>query len=238
MFSLFIRRDGLIDPPAMGHVDAHCHVLPGIDDGPRDELGSLAIARLLCEMGVRTVVATPHVISDVYPNSTEKIVDAVGRFRKLLSSSGLAIDVAPGAEYYAEPELVARIERNDLLSFGEEKYVLFESPVEQEPMILEEIGFRLQSAGYTPLLAHVERYRYLQQDHDRAEQLRQTGFRFQVNHPSFHLPKTSHRGEMARWLYLRGLVDVLGTDMHRATPWDKPSRSAENRARPKPLFGR
>lgn len=238
MFSLFIRRDGLIDPPPMGGTDAHCHVLPGIDDGPKDEHGSLAIARLLCEMGVRTVVATPHVISDVYPNSTDRIVGAVDKLRRLLSASGLGIEVVAGAEYYAEPELVARIGRRDLLAFGEEKYVLFESPVEQEPMILEEIGFRLQSAGYTPLLAHVERYRYLQQDRGRAEQLRQTGFRFQVNHPSFHLPKTSHRGEMARWLYVKGLVDVLGTDMHRATPWDKPSRSAENRVRPRSIFGR
>jgi hypothetical protein len=111
MFSLFIRRDGLIDPPPMGGTDAHCHVLPGIDDGPKDEHGSLAIARLLCEMGVHTVVATPHVISDVYPNSTDRIVGAVDKLRRLLSASGLGIEVVAGAEYYAEPELVARAEK-------------------------------------------------------------------------------------------------------------------------------
>jgi tyrosine-protein phosphatase YwqE len=238
MFSLFIRRDGLIDPPAMGRTDAHCHVLPGIDDGPKDDLGALAIARLLCEMGVQQIVATPHVISDLYPNSSAKILGAVEKLNKLLSASGLAIDVVAGAEYYAESELLSRIEQRDLLAFGEEKYVLFESPVENQPMILEEIGFRLQSAGYTPLLAHVERYRYLQGDFDAVEHLRKIGIRFQVNHPSFHLPKTSHRGEMARKLYVKGLVDVLGTDMHRATPWDRPSSSAELRAHPRSRLGR
>jgi len=237
MFSLLIRRDGLIDPPSMGEVDAHCHILPGLDDGPKDELGALAIARLLCEMGVQRVVATPHVISDLYPNTTARIVEAVGALRRLLGDSGLGIDVVAGAEYYAESELLARVERRDLLAFGEERYVLFESPVERCPMVLEEIAFRLSSAGYTPLLAHVERYRFLQQDHGLVAHLRQLGVRFQVNHPSFHLPKTSRRGEMARWLYIKGLVDVLGTDMHRATPWDRPSRSAELRANRRPRLG-
>jgi tyrosine-protein phosphatase YwqE len=230
MFSLLIRRDGLIDPPPMGETDAHCHILPGIDDGPRDERGALAMARLLCEMGVRKVVATPHVISDVYPNSTAAILEAVERMRLLLSQSGLAVEIAAGAEYYAEPELLARVDRGDLLAFGPERYVLFESPVERRPMILEEIAFALVSAGYTPLLAHVERYRFLQKDPDAVARLREIGVRFQVNHPSFHLPKTSRRGEMARWLYIKGLVDVLGTDLHRAVPWDRPSRTAGERA--------
>jgi protein-tyrosine phosphatase len=236
MFSLLIRRDGLIDPPPMGATDAHCHIVPGIDDGPKDDLGALAMARLLCEMGVRKVVATPHVISDIYPNSTATIVGAVEKLRRLFAVSGLAIDVDAGAEYYAEAELLGRIDQRDLLAFGAERYVLFESPVERQPMVLEEIAFSLQSAGYTPLLAHVERYKFLQRDLDAVARLRQIGVRFQVNHPSFHLPKTSRRGEMARWLYVKGLVDVLGTDLHRATPWDRPSRSAELRAgrRPRP----
>ncbi len=236
MFSLLIRRDGLIDPPPMGETDAHCHILPGIDDGPADDLGALAIARLLCDMGVRRVVATPHVISDVYPNSSDRIRGAVEKLRRLIGESGLAIEVVAGAEYYAENELLSRVDRGDLLAFGAERYVLFESPVERQPMVLEEIAFALVSAGYTPLLAHVERYEFLRRDPDAVARLREIGVRFQVNHPSFHLPKTSRRGEMARWLYIKGLVDVLGTDMHRATPWDRPSRSADLRTgrRPRP----
>ncbi len=229
MFSLLIRRDGLIEPPPIGELDAHCHLLPGLDDGPPNEREALAIARLLLAMGVRTAVATPHVISDVYPNSTEVILEAVSRMRRLLRESGLALEIIAGAEYYAENDLLDLIARDDLLAFGSEKYVLFESPVECQPMVLEEIVFNLRSAGYTPLLAHVERYRYLQTDHDLVEHLRQLGVCFQVNHPSFHLPKTSRRGEMARWLYTRGFVDLLGTDMHRASPLIQPSRGSLKR---------
>jgi len=230
MFSLLVRRDGLIDPPAMGEVDYHCHILPRIDDGPRDDRSSLAIARLLLEMGVRKVVATPHVISDVYPNTTERILGAVTELRKLLRDSGLRLEVDAGAEYYAEADLIDRIGRDDLLSFGDQRYVLFESPVEQSPMVLDEVVFGLKSAGYTPLMAHAERYRFLQGKPEAVADLRRLGVRFQVNHPSFLLPKTSRRGEMARWLYIKGLVDELGTDMHRAAPWiGRPAETSRKR---------
>ncbi|MBW2277095.1 MAG: capsular biosynthesis protein [Deltaproteobacteria bacterium] len=229
MFSLLVRRDGLIDPPELGETDAHCHILPGIDDGPTDERGTLAIARLLIEMGVRHAVATPHVISDVFPNSTETIVETVERVKRLLAASGLDLSLSAGAEYYAEPDLLQRISSGDLLSFGLERYVLFEAPVERAPMLLEEAVFSLKSAGYTPLLAHAERYRFLQGDEDAVQRLRELGVRFQVNHPSFLLPKTSRRGEMARRLYIKGRVDVLGTDMHRAASFAHRNAYAELR---------
>ena len=230
MFSLLVRRDGLIEPPSMGDTDVHCHILPGIDDGPSDERGSLAIARLLIEMGIKNVVATPHVISDLYPNTTEAILDKVEALRRLMVDSGLNLNIMAGAEYYAEGALLDKIARNDLLSFGDERYVLFESPVENQPMVLEEIAFSLKSAGYTPLLAHVERYRYLQSNHDQVVHLRQMGVHFQVNHPSFMLPRTSRRGEMARRLYIKGMVDFLGPDMHRATSETRPSAQAQRRS--------
>ncbi|MDD5307265.1 MAG: histidinol-phosphatase [Deltaproteobacteria bacterium] len=217
MFSLLIRRDGLIDPPAMSEFDAHCHILPRLDDGPADERTALAIARLLVEMGVRTVVATPHVMIDTYPNTTDAILAAVRSMRRLLKDSGLPLEIIAGAEYYAERGFLARIEAHDVLCFGEERFVLFESPVERPPMVLEDVVFSLKTAGYTPLLAHTERYRFLQDDKDAILSLRRLGVRFQINHPSFLLPRTSRRGELARLLYVKGFMDLLGTDMHRAT---------------------
>jgi tyrosine-protein phosphatase YwqE len=147
----------------------------------------------------------------------------------LLRGSGLALEVVAGAEYYVEPEFLHRIGRGDLLAFGEERCVLFESPVDRAPRMLEEVAFGLRSAGYTPLLAHAERYRFLQGDPARVRELRRLGVRFQVNHPSFLLPRTSRRGEMARWLYLKGFADHLGTDMHRASSWTLPAERDDQR---------
>jgi len=236
MFSLFVRRDGLIDPPSVGELDAHCHILPGIDDGPNTIEGSLAIARLLIDMGIRRVVATPHIISDIYPNGSETIRSGVKSLGAVLSSTALPIELIAGAEYYAEPNFLTLIEAGDILCFGDERYVLFECPVEQPPMLLETIIFALKSGGYTPLLAHVERYRFLQNDNRLVKKLKNLGVHFQVNHPSFHLPRTSRKGEMARSLYIKGMVDMLGTDLHRATPWTQPSRANTGRSSLKSLF--
>jgi tyrosine-protein phosphatase YwqE len=206
----------------MSEIDTHCHILPNLDDGPVDDKGALDIARTLLDMGVRTVVATPHVISDIYPLATARIVASVDRLRSLLRENELKLEILAGAEYYVEQQLLERIEKKDVLFWGEERNVLFESPVEQEPILFKETIFRLKTTGYTPVLAHAERYRFLQNNPSKIEELRRLGARFQVNHPSFHLPKISHRGEMARWLYIKGLVDFFGTDMHRATPTARP----------------
>ncbi len=205
----------------MSEIDAHCHILPGIDDGAQDEQTSIAIANLLLELGVRTVVATPHVISDIFPNSTEKILESVHKLRCLFKKIRLPLNIIPGAEYYVEKELLSRIRSGDLIAWGKERYVLFESPAEREPMLLEEVIFNLKSAGYTPLLAHPERYRFLQGHLERIDGLKRLGARFQVNHPSFHLPRISRSGELARLLYVKGYVDRFGTDIHRATLDDR-----------------
>jgi protein-tyrosine phosphatase len=221
MFSLLIRRDGLIEPPKMTEVDSHCHILPGLDDGADSEQTSIAIAHLLLELGVRKVVATPHVISDIYPNTTAAILEAVDKTRRLFEAERLPLDIEAGAEYYVETDLLNRIDNNDIIFFGEERYVMFESPLSQKPMLLEEVVFSLKSAGYTPVLAHAERYRFLQGNNGEIETLRRMGLKFQVNHPSFHLPRTSTKGEMARRLYIKGMVDLFGTDIHKATSDDQ-----------------
>jgi protein-tyrosine phosphatase len=132
MFSLLVRRDGLIEPPRMSAVDTHCHILPGLDDGAPDEEMSCAIAHLLLALGVREVVATPHVMSDAYPNTSAGIKDAVGRLEELFERREIPLGIVPGAEYYVERQLLDQIERDDVLAWGEERYVLFETPMHQE----------------------------------------------------------------------------------------------------------
>ncbi|MDJ0763158.1 MAG: hypothetical protein QNJ97_09245 [Myxococcota bacterium] len=221
MFSVLVRRDGLIEPPPMSEVDAHCHILPGLDDGAPNEETAIAIAHLLVELGVVKVIATPHVISDIYPTSTDQILNATAALSTCFSRLGLPLKIVPGAEYYVERQFLDRAVKRDLLAWGKERYVLFEAPVYREPMLLEEVIFTLKSSGYTPLLAHAERYRFLQGNLDRIEALRRMGARFQVNHPSFHLPKVSRSGELARTLYIKGYADQFGTDIHRATSDDR-----------------
>ncbi len=216
MFSLLVKRHQMIDPPPMSEIDTHCHILPGLDDGPSELDESLDIAESLIQMGVRTVVATPHVMSDTYPLSSEQIRQATAALQEELCSRGLALEVLPGAEYYVESQFLQRIDQGDILAWGEERCVLFETAVAQASMLFKEAIFQLSSAGYTPVLAHVERYHFLQNNPEAMASLKKMGTRFQVNYRSFGLPRVSQRGETARQLYIKGMIDYLGTDSHCA----------------------
>src|SRR6185312_1966234 len=88
-------------------IDLHCHLLPGIDDGPPDVEGSIAMARRALRAGIETVVATPHVNSR-YPNDPETISSALASVREALAREQLELDVRAGAEiavsYLAETD--------------------------------------------------------------------------------------------------------------------------------------
>src|ERR1700676_3528374 len=78
-------------------IDLHCHVLAGIDDGPRTMLDSVAIARAASAVGMRTIIATPHV-SRRYPNEADVIIRLVAELNERLAAEELEIEIRPGAE--------------------------------------------------------------------------------------------------------------------------------------------
>jgi len=137
-------------------IDLHCHVLPGIDDGPETIEGSLALARASAAAGVRTIVATPHV-SARYPNRPETIRARVDELTERLAAEGVEIEILPGAEIAMTA--VAEIEGPQLerLRLGGGEWILLEPPFAPVAPTLEPVAAELQSRGHRILLAHPER---------------------------------------------------------------------------------
>jgi len=137
-------------------IDLHCHVLPGIDDGPETIEGSLALARASAAAGVRTIVATPHV-SARYPNQHETIRERVDELSGLLAAEGVEIEILTGAEIAMTA--VAEIEDSELerLRLGGGEWTLLEPPFSSVAPALEMIVGDLQRRGNRILLAHPER---------------------------------------------------------------------------------
>lgn len=137
-------------------IDLHFHVLPGIDDGPRTTDGSLALARAAAELGVHTLVATPHV-SWRYRNSASRIGQLVDALRPRLAAEGVALELQAGAEvaitYLSEIE-PAELAR---LRLGAGPWLLIEPPFTPASSALEEILRDVQRAGHRVVLAHPER---------------------------------------------------------------------------------
>jgi protein-tyrosine phosphatase len=137
-------------------IDLHCHVLPGIDDGPETVAASLAMARAAVAGGVRTLVATPHV-SSRYPNRAETIVGLVDEVNERLAGEGVALEVLAGAEVAMTH--LAEIEPRQLsrLRLGGGEWLLVEPPFAPVATALDAIGLDLQRRGNRIVLAHPER---------------------------------------------------------------------------------
>ncbi len=137
-------------------IDLHCHILPGIDDGPPTIEDALALARVAADCGTRIVVATPHV-SWEYPNTYRGIADAVDDLNTRLRAEGIGLEVRTGAELAMTR--VAAIEADELerLALGGGRWLLVEPPFTPVVTGLDSLVSQLQQRGYSVLLAHPER---------------------------------------------------------------------------------
>ena len=205
--------------------DCHCHVIPGVDDGSRDLAESRAMLELLIAAGATRVIATPHIFPGRFPNEPEQLRPRYDELRAAVAD--LPVELELGAEHYLDETLHARVLADRLLAFGPERYVLFEClPSGPVPVDLMRVVHALAARGYTPLLAHVERYPWLRgpEREEVAADLRSAGARFQVNRTvgEVNQPGRGARGETLAWLQQRGWIDEVGSDLHRATPEGRP----------------
>jgi protein-tyrosine phosphatase len=155
-------------------IDLHCHVLPGIDDGPKTIDDSLMLARSATAAGIHTLVATPHV-SRSYPNDADTIVRLVEEVNARLVAEGVAIEIRPGAEI-AMARLID-VEPAELrrLGLGGGPWVLVEPPFATMVTGLDVLLAHLQDRGYRVVLAHPERSNALRREPAILESLVEAG---------------------------------------------------------------
>ena len=209
MFGLFNRSQSILDSGLLkGAVDNHSHILYGLDDGVKKQEDSLAILRWLEEQGVSEVWFTPHVMEDV-PNTTEGIR---ARFEELKAvyDGGLQLHLA--AEYMIDTLFEERLEKRDLLEHGEE-VVLVETSAIAPPINLWNVLEQMLKAGYRPLIAHPERYRYMEPSD--YKELHNMGCYLQMNLPSIVGFYGESARQRAQYLLDKGWYRMVGSDCHR-----------------------
>lgn len=189
----------------------HSHLIPGVDDGSPDFTESLSLIEGMLELGYSSLITTPHVMQDLYPNSPATLEAG---FAELKKYRGGSLPVKYAAEYFLDEHVTGLMEKGEKLLTISGNKVLVELSFVSRPMGLKEMLFELQMKGYEPILAHPERYTYFHRDPRHYEDIRQTGCFFQCNILSF----TGYYGDMIReaaeYLVSKDLVDLLGTDLH------------------------
>lgn len=191
-----------------GSVDRHSHILHGVDDGIKQIEDSLEVLRFEESMGVKEVWCTPHVMEDV-PNTTESLK---ARFDELCAAYAGPVKLHLAAEYMLDTLLESRLETDDLLTM-EDDLLLVETSIVAAPYGMKSILGDILSKGYRPLLAHPERYRYL--DPKDYETIFSMGVRFQLNIGSLTGYYGSSAKSRAEWLLSNDMYSVYGSDCHR-----------------------
>lgn len=222
MFSIFQKKKLLIDL-LEGITDIHNHILPGIDDGALNEEESIKLLLKFKSLGITNFIATPHIMNDYYPNTPDIINSSLQKLNHAISelSDLKMVKIIAAAEYMMDQNFLELVEKEKLLVL-KEKFVLVEMSYFQAPINLEEILFKLQTMGYKPVLAHPERYAfYHSKDLSKYEELKNRGCYFQMN----TLSLSSHYGKnmqhTAFLLLEKGMIDFLGSDVHREQHLEK-----------------
>ena len=205
-----------------GIVDLHCHVLPGLDDGPSTIEEAVALLELLEREGVARVAGTPHV-SDRYPTTAAAIAAAVERL-----GDGLTPHVLAGAEVH--PSRLADVLPDvGAYSLGGSGVVLVEANPEIAPEALEVVVDRLDRAGASALLAHCERCRGLVRHPGALQALVRRGAFVQVTAGAVAGAHGRALHDAAWDLVRAGLVHCVSSDAH-STEWRPPLLQAAGEA--------
>lgn len=194
-------------------IDTHCHILPGVDDGPEGMEEALAMARVAIADGIHTIVATPHLPPTGFAHHPW-IAEQVALFQQALDREGLPLRVLPGAEVVAAPEVLEFLPGLPRLGAG--AYLLLETPLLGLPTYLEELVFAIQLAGTRVALAHPERTQLIRAKPEVIRRLAERGCVLQLNASSL----LGRHGRMTRRLALELLRDfpgcVVASDAHDA----------------------
>ncbi len=198
-------------------IDLHCHILPGIDDGPADMNESLAMARYAVKDGISAVVATPHALGSGFDNSPKKIHQAILDFQNRLDIEKIPLTLHPGAEIHLCPDMARRIMAGETVFLSKNRRcILVEFPFQSVPMGFKEELFQLAVNGITPVIAHPERNPMIGHDPEFLHELAAMGCLVQVNSTSV----TGGFGDgimaVAHRLIEKRLVHVIASDAHSA----------------------
>jgi protein-tyrosine phosphatase len=194
-------------------IDLHCHILPGIDDGPVNFDFSVAMARTAEEAGIHVMVATPHVRSD-FPTEPEQIASGVRELNDALAAEDVELRVLAGAEVALQKAAELGEATLSELCLGSGNYLLVESPYRSIDIDLEGILRDVQARGFRPVLAHPERCPIFQRDPDRLVRLVNGGTLCSITAASLAGRFGTTVRKFSLELLYDGLVHDVASDAH------------------------
>lgn len=221
----FLRRPTIknsdrveILPGALG-LDFHNHLIPGVDDGMENYEDAILTIAGLKTLGFSGAVLTPHLYHGVFNNRAEVLRKTFTTFTTRLQNDGIDFPLSLAGEYFADDYFLKLIEAGDLLytAIGNERWVLLEFPYLQESPFATACLAALVANGFRPVIAHVERYRFVAQAPDNwLKQYARYGAVLQGDIGSLAGQHGEGVKRFAAWLLERNYIEIWGTDVHKS----------------------
>jgi protein-tyrosine phosphatase len=204
-------------------VDLHAHLIPGVDEGAGSFDESLRMLRAAEADGIEVVLATPHIVLNMFfsPMSIQKNIQGLDskfrRLRQLSEENNLSIQVLRGAEVFFDSSLREKLaEYPGILTINDSDYFLLEFPSSFMFPGIKEFIFDVMTDGFIPIVSHPERNRVFQQDPALLYQFMQLGAMCQVDAGSFRGDFGNTTRYTAMQFLKNNLVHVIASDAHNA----------------------
>lgn len=214
MFSLLgLSKKTIPDLSFLG-ADMHSHLLPGLDDGLQEMEETLDFMFQLQRMGYKKLICTPHILTDMYPNSPDTILPRLALVQNALKENNVDIQVEAAAEYMVDIDFENYLNADKpLLTFGQ-NLILIEMSYVAASNNIENVIFQLRLKGFQPVLAHPERYAYYFGDINQYQRFIDLGCYLQLNILSLLGYYGDAAKSIAQLLLKKNMVTFVGTDMH------------------------
>ncbi len=195
-------------------IDIHTHILPSVDDGPKNYKQALEIIKESSKQGIKKMVATPHYLEkgfQLYPEETEK---KVAELQDRINKEGINMEIFPGAEVHINPDIGKKLKNGLVSTVNHSHYILIEFPFAYIPDYVDNVFYDLKIMGYTPIICHPERYSEIIKHPNILYNWIQEGMLAQVNASSLIGAFGKEVKETAIKLVNHNLIQFIGSDVH------------------------
>ncbi len=201
-------------------IDFHCHIIPLIDDGSRSMEESILIAKEAEKSGFKSIFCTSHFMEESYILKDENQF-LLNNLREQLILESIDVNLYSGNEVYISLDLIDWIDKNKFQTLNNSKYFLMEIPMQVKVSYLNDIIFKAMLKGYIPIIAHPERYKFVQDDPNFLISLIESGVLFQMNYGSILGFYGKQVEKTAAILLKNNMIHFLGSDTHRKNTFYK-----------------
>ena len=165
-------------------IDLHSHILPGVDDGARNIDETMKLLREAQDVGFESIISTSHYMEGYYETAIQERKMLIEAINQKFSQYNINIEIYLGNEVYLSENMIQLLEERKASTINNTSYILFEMPLNIEPMNLYDIVYELIQCKLVPILAHPERYSFVQQDPELIYDLIDLGVLMQANYAS------------------------------------------------------